>query len=203
MSDPRNLPEPAREAVRTAFWRGASATQWTTWLADGEPRVRALAVRGVARDADVAHDLWTSCQHDTDPGVRREVWLAAATHHVEIDPHEALSDDDALVREAAVFFAGETRRASARTALEGMALSDEDARVREAAVVALGQIGDDVSIPTLLTVLATDKAPVRRRVIVALSAFDDPRVEAALDAASEDRDWQTRDAVTRLRRSDF
>ena len=40
-----------------------------------------------------------------------------------------------------------------------------------------------------------DKPAVRRRAVVALSNFEGPDIDAALDAAGEDRDWQVRSAV--------
>ena len=43
-----------------------------------------------------------------------------------------------------------------------------------------------------------DKPTVRRRATVALAGFDDPRVEPALRAAAEDRDWQVRQAADEL-----
>jgi HEAT repeat protein len=39
---------------------------------------------------------------------------------------------------------------------------------------------------------------VRRRATVALAAFADPRAEAALHRAAEDRDWQVRQAADEL-----
>ncbi len=47
-----------------------------------------------------------------------------------------------------------------------------------------------------------DKAPIRRRAIVALANYEGPDIEAALDGAGEDRDWQVRAAVTQLRSSE-
>jgi len=43
-----------------------------------------------------------------------------------------------------------------------------------------------------------DKAPVRRRAVVALANFEGPDVEAALASAREDRDWQVRAAADQL-----
>ncbi len=43
-----------------------------------------------------------------------------------------------------------------------------------------------------------DKPPVRRRAIVALSNFEGPDVDAALERAANDRDWQVRAAVDQL-----
>ena len=43
-----------------------------------------------------------------------------------------------------------------------------------------------------------DKPPVRRRAIVALANFEGPDIDAALERAREDRDWQVRAAVNQL-----
>ena len=43
-----------------------------------------------------------------------------------------------------------------------------------------------------------DRPAVRRRAVLALAAFDGPEVEAALAAALEDPDWQTRQAAEDL-----
>jgi hypothetical protein len=40
---------------------------------------------------------------------------------------------------------------------------------------------------------------VRRRAVLALAPFDGPEVDAAIDAALEDRDWQVRQAAEDLR----
>ena len=81
--------------------------------------------------------------------------------------------------------------------LAATATGHADARCREAAVAALGAIGDPAGLPAVLDAL-TDAPTVRRRATVALAGFDDPRVTPALRAASEDRDWQVRQAAGEL-----
>jgi HEAT repeats len=72
-----------------------------------------------------------------------------------------------------------------------------DALVREASVAALGCIGTEEAKAPILHALA-DKATVRRRAVIALSAFEGDDVEAALAQASGDRDWQVRQAAEDL-----
>jgi HEAT repeat protein len=79
-------------------------------------------------------------------------------------------------------------------ALARVATGHEDALCREAAVAALGAVGDPAGLPAVLAA-TQDKATVRRRAIIALAPFDGPEVEAALDRALEDRDWQVRQAA--------
>jgi len=69
---------------------------------------------------------------------------------------------------------------------------------REAAVAALGAVGDARGLPAILDAAANDRPAVRRRSVVALAAFDGPDVEAALQAALNDRDWQVRQAAEDL-----
>ena len=68
-------------------------------------------------------------------------------------------------------------------------------------MAALGAIGDPRSAETVIAAL-NDKPPVRRRAVVALTNFEGPEIDAALDAAREDRDWQVRAAIDQLDRDD-
>ncbi len=78
-----------------------------------------------------------------------------------------------------------------------LAQHHDDALVREAAVAALGSLGDERGLPAILRG-CTDKAPVRRRAVLALAPFDGPEVRAALRAACADRDWQVRQSAEDL-----
>ena len=78
-----------------------------------------------------------------------------------------------------------------------VARTNDDARCREAAVAALGAIGDDRGRAAVLDAL-DDKPPVRRRAVVALANFEGPDVDAALERARNDRDWQVRAAADQL-----
>jgi HEAT repeat protein len=61
----------------------------------------------------------------------------------------------------------------------------------------LGAIGDEAGLPAIL-VATKDKPAVRRRAVLALAPFEGPDVEAALEAALLDRDWQVRQAAEDL-----
>ena len=114
---------------------------------------------------------------------------------------EALRDEDPLVVDGAAFALGEHLYSPAVEELIDVARDHEDARCRESAIAALGALGDDRARGVILNALS-DKPPVRRRAIVALSNFEGPDVEEALDRASDDRDWQVRAAVDQLRASE-
>jgi HEAT repeat protein len=84
---------------------------------------------------------------------------------------------------------------------------------REAAVAAIGAIaarpsseeipnqsdigGSEDSPEGLEAVLSalSDRPAVRRRAVIALAAFDGPRVRSALAESLSDRDWQVRQAA--------
>ena len=61
-------------------------------------------------------------------------------------------------------------------------------------MAALGAIGDEAGLPAILAA-TTDKATVRRRAVIALAPFEGPEVDAALETARTDRDWQVRQAA--------
>jgi HEAT repeat protein len=169
-------------------------------------RHRILALRGIVRQHLAHADDWRRALSDSDVDVRREALNQIA--HVDIDDTEvfdavvrSLEDDDALVVDGAVFALGEHLYVPAVERLCEIAANHDDARCRESAVAALGAIGDDRARPVILAAL-TDKPPVRRRAIVALSNFEGPDIEEALERASQDRDWQVRAAVNQLGRDD-
>jgi HEAT repeat protein len=114
---------------------------------------------------------------------------------------ETLADREPLVAEAAAWALGELTpridtagRMRCVDALGAMATRHPDPLCREAAVAALGAIGDPSSIINVLACLS-DKPPIKRRATVALAAFEDPRVDEALNNCLTDRDWQVRQAA--------
>ncbi|MGH6878581.1 MAG: HEAT repeat domain-containing protein, partial [Rhizomicrobium sp.] len=110
------------------------------------------------------------------------------------------TDADSAVVECAAWALGEAgpdAGARAVEALRRVASTHDDALCREAAVAALGAVGDPVALDTVLGALE-DKPAVRRRATIALAAFDDRRVDVALQRCLEDRDWQVRQAAEDL-----
>ena len=81
--------------------------------------------------------------------------------------------------------------------LSAVARSHDDPLCREAAVAALGAIGDERGLPAILAATG-DRPAIRRRAVIALAPFSGPEVDAALEAALEDRDWQVRQAAEDL-----
>ncbi len=115
------------------------------------------------------------------------------------DAVTALLDHETLA-ELAAFTLGEIEPVGeARTrvveALSRQATQHDDALCRESAVAALGALGD--GLEAILSACG-DVATVRRRAVLALAPFDGPEVDAALNTALEDRDWQVRQAAEDL-----
>ena len=106
---------------------------------------------------------------------------------------------DDLVVETAAWALGERESADPVVIehLSQVAQSHEVSICREAAVAALGAIGDAAGLPAILGGMR-DRAPVRRRAVLALAPFDTPEVTDALTAALEDRDRQVRQAAEDL-----
>jgi HEAT repeat protein len=159
-------------------------------------------LRAGARRAALTSEHWRRALNDADAQVRREALVLASESEVPTEVlvmvRERLDDPDPLVVDAAAFALGEHPDPSSVEALCACAHHD-DPRCREAAVAALGAIGDERGLATIIDALE-DKAPVRRRAVVALANFEGPDVDAALERAREDRDWQVRAAVEALTR---
>ena len=107
----------------------------------------------------------------------------------------AREDGSTRVVEAAVSALGEIGEPEAVPWLIATVAAHEQASVREAAVAALGTIGDPTALPTLLEAVRGGKPQIRRRAVVALTAFDGPEVEAAFVAARLDRNPMVREVA--------
>ncbi len=179
--------------------------------ADDDPRVRSVAVGALVRAAAVeqAATAWSEAARDRDPAVRRrvcELGPALVERGVSVDVATRVlltgtADRDVTVVEAAAWALGELGDRAADdvvTTLVDIAGTHRDALAREAAVAALGAIGREAGLPAILAA-CNDKPAVRRRAVLALAPFDGPEVDAAIEAALTDRDWQVRQAAEDLR----
>ncbi|HEX2849377.1 MAG TPA: HEAT repeat domain-containing protein [Acidimicrobiales bacterium] len=186
-----------RRAAVTAGYTGDVGTL-RALLRDPAPKVRASALGGLVRAAAVTADDVRGALDDPSPLVRRRACEEAA-RIAGVDLVPVLADPDPLVVEAACWALGEREAADSATvaAIAAVATGHDDALAREAAVAALGAIGDERGLPAILAATA-DKPAVRRRAILALAPFEGPDVEAALERALEDRDWQVRQAAEDL-----
>jgi len=170
-------------------------------LGDPDATVRAAAISALERAGALTDQQTASALADGDAAVRRRAAeLAAARPDVDLLP--LLSDDDPTVVEVAAWACGEHEVVgdAVLNTLIDLTTSAPDQLVREAGAAALGAIGDPRALAAILTACA-DKPHVRRRAVLALAPFDGDDVEAAIDRALEDRDWQVRQAAEDLRRA--
>lgn len=163
---------------------------------DDDPRVRASALAALARMGRLAPDRLVSAFSDPDPYVRRRASELSA-RMPDADPSQLLSDPEPLVVESAAWSLGEQGREESADALAAVACGHPDPLCREAAVAALGAIGARAGLGAVLAGLQ-DRPQVRRRAVVALAAFEGPEVDAALEGALRDRDWQVRQVAEDL-----
>ncbi len=165
---------------------------------DPDPWVRATAMAALARLGALPAGRLAGALTDPHPAVRRRAAELAATH-AGGSLVALLDDPDPTVVEVAAWACGERRpvEPGAVHRLAVLATGHEDAVVREAAVAALGAVGDPAGLPAILAA-GRDRATVRRRAVIALAPFEGPEVEAALERARADRDWQVRQAAEDL-----
>jgi HEAT repeat protein len=196
-----------RRAVTIAGHTGDAETALQA-LADPDPSVRAAGLGALERLGRLADNHLVVALEDPDIMVRRRAAEIAAMHP-DIDLLGALNDPDPRVVEVAAWSCGEheSDRDQVIERLLALAADSEEPLVRESAVAALGAIGDERAVDAIIAACA-DKPAVRRRAVLALAPFidDDPenevgqRVDATIERALEDRDWQVRQAAEDLRR---
>ena len=188
--------EARKVVVRAALAGDLSAAHAS--LDHDSDRVRVTAIKCLA-DADALSDAAVGAAlADDSPRVRRAIAMVGAVD-LRVDLAALLTDTESDVVEPACWAAGE--RADAATSLLSslvtIATGHDDALCREAAVAALGAIGDPVALPAILSA-TEDRATVRRRAVLALAPFEGDEVDAALQRALDDRDWQVRQAAEDL-----
>ena len=174
-------------------------------LESGNAEVRARALGAAERAGLRTVSVRVAALRDPSAEVRRraarlEARRPRASRRVELALRACLDDADPLVVVAAADALGESASGDAVPELSGIAVRHPDPRCREAAVAALGSLGAADGLDAVLAAL-DDKPAVRRRAVVALAAFDSPLVDAALERACGDRDWQVRQAAEALRDS--
>ena len=189
-----------RRSVALAGHTGDVATA-RRGLASPDPGVRVAALGALDR-LGVLDDRRLAAQIDgPDASVRRRaVELAARRPGIDLSPW--LGDPDATVVEMAAWACGEREvvPAGVLDTLIELAEGASDALVREAAVAALGALGDDRGLDAILAA-TTDRPAIRRRAVLALAPYVDPRhpraddVTSALERVKADRDWQVRQAA--------
>ncbi len=161
-------------------------------VGDSDPAVRRIAVAVAGLPKGRLGEILAS---DPDPWVRAAAAEALGAAGAVEPLLGAVRDPDPVVVEAIAFALGEVGDSVAVPWLLETAAGDGEKLVREAAVAALGAIGDDRALPLLLELVAAAPPQVRRRCVVALTAFDGKEVEAAMRAAARDRNPMVREAA--------
>jgi HEAT repeat protein len=165
---------------------------------DLDPSVRATVLTGLERAGALTDTEVSTALGDPSSAVRRRAASLAACHPT-VDLLGALADADSSVAESAAWALGEQGAVSVEviTALAQMATRHDDVLCREAAVAALGALGHEAGLDAILAA-TTDKPAIRRRAVLALAPFEGPEVDAALERALTDHDWQVRQAAEDL-----
>ena len=162
--------------------------------------VRELALGALHRMQSLTDaDLELALQDDDRLVRRRAAELGALHPGVDLAP--LLADLEPVVVEMAVWAYGEREQVDDNTlqTIISLTTDHDDQLVREAGAAALGAIGDERGVRAILSA-CEDKPAVRRRAVLALAPFSGPEIEAAIDTALTDRDWQVRQSAEDLRR---
>ena len=178
-----------------------------TALNDTHAHHRVLALSGLSKlGAATSADI-DAAAIDPDRSVRHRVaQLGARDDSVSVRVLLALLDDtEFAVAETAAWALGERFEGCTGDLLDRFVLDalcrhaseHPHPMVRESCVAALGSIGDERGLPTILAG-CHDKPAVRRRAVLALAPFEGDNVDAALHKALSDRDWQVRQAAEDL-----
>jgi HEAT repeat protein len=168
------------------------------YLRDDRSEVRRLAAAACSRlGLDALEPLCELSARDPDEEVRAEAIevLGLLGEAASAAVLAARADSSMRVVEAATTALGEIGDPTAVPWLIETSANHENALVREAAIAALGSIGDERSLPTLLEAVRAGKPQIRRRAVVALTAFEGPKVEAALTTARLDRNPMVREVA--------
>ncbi len=161
-------------------------------LDDGDAKVRGAALSSLEKLGKLSRKILEESFCDASPEVRKRAIELLVKRPEEI-PLNAFDDEDSLVVETACWAAGEKENQTHELINQLCFIADShtDQLCREAAVAALGSIGSPLGLETVLEALK-DKPAIRRRAVIALAAFDDPKVDEALKKSLNDRDWQVR-----------
>lgn len=189
-----------RQSVIVAGHSG-DATTALDHIADADATVRAAALGALDRLGRLTDAQITAGFGDLSPEVRRRAAELAGTRP-DISLLVLLHDRDTTVVEVAAWACGEQERVGDDVLdhLIELATGADEPLVREASAAALGAIGNERGLPAILAA-CVDKPNVRRRAVLALAPFSSPEVDAAIEHAVTDRDWQVRQAAEDLRRA--
>ena len=195
---PDDLPAVRRTVVTLGYEQNEPETR--SFLRHEDSVVRELALGALHRMQSLTDTDLELALHDDDRLVRRRAAELGALHP-GVDLAPLLADLEPVVVEMAVWAYGEREQVDDNTlqTIISLTTDHDDQLVREAGAAALGAIGDERGVPAILSA-CEDKPAVRRRAVLALAPFSGPEIEAAIDTALTDRDWQVRQSAEDLRR---
>tara|TARA_B100000700_G_scaffold321292_1_gene420278 strand:+ start:117 stop:743 length:627 start_codon:yes stop_codon:yes gene_type:complete len=173
----------------------ADLSEAMKYLDHSESKVRASSLVALDGNGKLDEKILHTALLDTSFEVRSTLaYLSSKNRRIPIE--NFLIDIDPAVVEIACWAIGERGEASDFNLLKLQEIveSHDDALCRESAVAALGALGNKDTLSSILKAV-DDIATVRRRAVLALSPFDGPEVEEAIQKALEDRDWQVRQAA--------
>ena len=195
---PDDLPAVRRTVVTLGYEQNEPEAR--SFLRHEDSVVRELALGALHRMQSLSDADLELALHDDDRLVRRRAAELGALHP-GVDLAPLLADLEPVVVEMAVWAYGEREQVDDNTlqTIISLTTDHDDQLVREAGAAALGAIGDERGVSAILSA-CEDKPAVRRRAVLALAPFSGPEIEAAIDTALTDRDWQVRQSAEDLRR---
>jgi len=164
-------------------WERTSDTEMADLLGDPRPAVAERAIEILAERGDAAMgSLATALFELTDYRARQNaVWALArnGSDNAKMLLRQVLSDDEATVRQAAAYAAGELRDVESLPVFIDL-LRDADPAVRRVAATGLGRLKNASAVSPLLAALAepTDRF-LEHALIFALIEINDPAATAA------------------------
>jgi len=168
------------------------------FLEHEDPVLRRMATTALnAQECEIWFDMVVALLEDASGSVRAAAAekLGACGERALRHLDQAALDTEPEVREAVATAYGEVADPSAIAWLVTVGNGDFDRTVKEAAVASLGAIGSPLAIDPLLGFVAKGPPQVRRRAIAAITVFDDPRIEPAIQRAAFDRNPSVREAA--------
>jgi HEAT repeat protein len=173
-----------------------------TGLVDSAPHIRAGALEALQRLGALSDSDLIAAMDDDATEVRRrcgELLSRTFRPALRASLATALHDPEPDVVEAAATALGEDSDIDDETLdlLHNLTANHDDPLCRESAIAALGSLGKTRSLDHILAAMA-DKPNVRRRAVLALTPYDDPRADQAMNDALEDKDRQVRTLAAEL-----
>ena len=160
---------------------------------DATVRARAVASLAILGDQRAMDPLMHILVHDPDPDTRQKASDAVAVLTTPRPTKPSIEGSLAKLRSSDSFqrLAGaqdldKARDKAAVAPLLTLLAEERDVDVRRAAVTALGDLGDEIAVPTLIGIAKHDSLQVRQYAVAALATLDDGRAVEPLAQLTRD-----------------